>query len=137
MTRVVTSPVYIGADTHSNVAHLMLDSVFPSIISLLRLAHAATAEPSAAGAADGLSLPDAVTGAFTFLLYDSPRYTNWHRHKNERKWTEQLAGSGVVDLDELAAACPPPGCIVRTSWVGAGHVGLCAVDERNVMGGAR
>lgn len=84
-----------------------------------------------------MQLPDAVSGLFTFLLYDSPRYTNWHRGKKERSWTEQLAGGGVVDLDELAAACPPPGCLVRTAWAGAGHVGLCAVDRQNNMAGSR
>ena len=46
-------------------------------------------------------------------------------------------GSGVVDLDELASACPPPGCLIRSAWVGAGHVGLCAVDGSNNMAGSR
>ena len=154
VTRVVESPLYIGADVHSNVAHLMLDSVFPSVISLLRL-HAGLAEerqrfeqrvanentaavssrrpPAKPG---NFSLPDAVSGLFTFLLYDSPGYANWHRGKKERTWTSTLAGRGVVDLPELARVCPT-GCIIKTAWVGAGHVGLCAVDEQNVMGGAR
>ena len=43
VTRVVESPLYIGADVHSNIAHLMLDSVFPSTISLLRLQATAAA----------------------------------------------------------------------------------------------
>lgn len=136
VTKVIESPLYIGADVHSNIAHLMLDSVFPSIISLLRL-QAAHASGTGTGSARNLTLPDAVTGAFTFLLYDSPRYTNFHRGKKERAWTSQLAGGGVVDLDELAAACPGAGCLVRSAWVGAGHVGLCPVDEYNMMGGAR
>ena len=85
-----------------------------------------------------MQLPDAVTGNFTFLLSDSPPCCpGWHRGKKERAWTSQLSGGGVVDLDELSAACPPPGCLIRTAWVGAGHMGLCAVDELNFMGGTR
>lgn len=85
-----------------------------------------------------VQLPDAVTGNFTFVLYDQPECCpGFHRGKKERAWTRQLSGGGVVDLEELSAACPPPGCLIRTAWVGAGHIGLCAVDEQNFMGGAR
>ena len=131
VTKVIESPVYIGADIHSNIAHLMLDSVFPSVISLLRL------NAKALGAHRNISLPDAVTGSFTFLVYDAPGLNNWHRGRKERTWTEQLAGGGVVDVVELAQACPSPGCIIRSAWAGAGHVGLCGVDAQNIMGGSR
>ena len=138
VTRVVEAPVYIGADVHSNIGHLMLDSVFPSVLSLLRL-HAslgATHRAEASSPSHHRWLPDAVSGNFTFLLYDSPLYTGWHRGKKERTWTATLSGNGVVDLPQLAAVCPS-GCIVRSSWVGAGHTGLCAVDARNFIGGTR
>ena len=143
VTKVIQTPVYIGADVHSNIAHLMLDSVFPSIISLLLLQASigggnGAGDSSTAAASAGWPLPNAINGNFTFLLYDPPQCCpGWHRDKKERAWTSQLAGSSVVDLDELSQLCPPPGCLVRTSWVGAGHLGLCAVDEHNVMGGAR
>ena len=208
VTGVIETPVYIGADLHSNQGHLMMDSTFPLAVSLLRLraslaasggsqeaaaaavaaaapavapgpsnagnvavatplemmrafinskgldgelqawvkakAQAAQAvmvgrrlerKPSTAAAKDFGTLPDAVSGNFTFLAYDSPGYAGWHRGKRERIWAAQMAGRGVVDLPELASICPQ-GCIVRTSWVGAGHVGLCAVDQYNGVGGA-
>ena len=43
---------------------------------------------------------------------------------------------GAIDVVQLAAVCPN-GCEIRTAWVGAGHLGLCAVDEQNILGGAR
>lgn len=134
VTRVIDAPLYIGADVHSNIAHRMLDSVFPLMAALLTL-KAGIARSPAAVASDFGTLPDAVRGNFTFLLYDAPKYTAFHRHTKERTWTAQLAGRGVVDVEELARACPS-GCIVRTAWVGAGHMGLCAVDAHNAMGGA-
>lgn len=135
VTRVVEAPLYIGADVHSNIAHRMLDSVFPLTIALLTLKAGVTRKQQPALASDFSTLPDPVKGNFTFLLYDSPSYTHFHRRSKERGWTAQLAGNGVVDVQELAASCPT-GCIIRTAWVGAGHMGLCAVDELNAMGGS-
>jgi hypothetical protein len=185
VTRVVEAPLYIGADIHSNIGHLMLDSVFPSVISMLRLRASHGVNHSVRSQQKWL--PDPVTGNFTFLLYDSPSYVNWHRGKKERAWTSTLSGKGVVDLAQLASACAG-GCIVRaqqarcgahahtgithgsslrlepllaplnstpshntivrsirsllpcaqirTSWSGAGHVGLCSVDGSNFLGGS-
>ena len=133
VTAVLDSPVYLAADLHSNPAHNMFDSVYPSIVALLRLAHSM---PSALRAR--LQLPHPMDGDFTFLLVDSPLRNvpfPWHRGRRERAWAEVLAGR-ALDLEQLAAACPPPGCLIRSAFAGAGHIGM-TVDEHNVMGGAR
>ena len=109
-TRIVEAPLYIAADLHSNIAHLMLDSVWPAIANLARLHHAAASGEQSGASRFAASLPDTTTGSFAFLLTDSPGAPDyWHRGKKERKWTAQLSGGGVTDLTELAAACPPPG----------------------------
>lgn len=144
------------ADMHGNPAHLMLDSTFPFAISLLRLRASLVATHSSKQRVSSVierilagdfsdpptprehfvsQLPDVVSGNFTFLVYDAPGYINFHRGKPERQWTAQLAGNGAVDVQELASVCPS-GCLVRTAWAGAGHVGLCPVDRFNAMGGA-
>ena len=134
----------------------MLDSTFPFAISLLRLRASLVATHSSKQRVSSVierilagdfsdpptprehfvsQLPDVVSGNFTFLVYDAPGYINFHRGKPERQWTAQLAGNGAVDVQELASVCPS-GCLVRTAWAGAGHVGLCPVDRFNAMGGA-
>jgi len=134
--KIMSAPLYIGGDLHGNVGHNMLDSVFPAISNLARL-HAALAADAEGSSKLATSLPDVRTGNFTYLLIDPPPCCpGWHRGKKERAWTGQLSG-GIIDLDELASACPPPGCLIRTAWVGAGHVGLCAVDDRNIISGSR
>ena len=39
-------------------------------------------------------------------------------------------------MPQLAAACPD-GCLIRRAFTGVGGVGLCMVDEENVINGAR
>lgn len=83
------------------------------------------------------ALPEPLEAPFAFLIYDRPKCCpGWHREEWERSWTAKVAGD-VYDLDQLGEACGSGGCLLRTVFVGAGHIGLSAVDEDNVMGGAR
>ena len=139
VSRVVESPIYLGADLHPNQAHLMLDSVFPSVLALLRLRASLRATGDAE--LEAFSLPDAL-GDFTFLLLDpwgghDGRHPQWHRGSTERTWAHSVVGGhGVIDLAELAEACPA-GCLIRRAFAGAGHLGLCAIDRTNAVSGAR
>lgn len=67
VTKVIKSPLYIGADLHGNVGHLMLDSVFPLLPNLLRL----RASLQAAGSAEAHELHERV-GAPPLLLSHWP-----------------------------------------------------------------
>ena len=135
---VVDTALYIGSDLHKNHAHLMLDSVFPAVAALVRL----QASLRTSSQSDQFQLPEPVDGNFTFLLLDpwggpDGNRPQWHRGQNERAWTSQLAGGhGVVDVAQLAVACPQ-GCLLSRAFAGAGHIGLCAVDDKNVIGGSR
>ena len=83
------------------------------------------------------ALPEPLEAQFGFLIYDRPKCCpGWHREEWERSWTAKVAGD-VYDLEQLGEACGGDGCLLRTVFVGAGHIGLSAVDEDNVMGGAR
>ena len=132
VTRLIAAPLYIQADLHSNVGHNMLDSIFPAVANLLRLE--ASRREGDGGRGHGGWLPRAVTGNYTLLLVDTGG--SWHRGAKERAFADAVSGNGVVDLEQLAGVCPD-GCLIRSSWVGAGHIGLCAVDAHNVIGGAR
>ena len=128
VTRIITEPVFLAADLHSNPAHNQLDSVYPAMVALLRLRNAMPDSNS-------IRLPHPINDSISFLLLDSPTYTHFHRRTRERTWATTAMGPSI-DLDQLRLACPRPGCLLRTAFVGAGHVGL-TTDMHNVIGGAR
>ena len=90
---VMREPLFIGGDLHGNVAHNMLDCVFPAFISLLRLRAAAAAATSRHGQQLLSSLPDVSKssdgrgGNMNYLLYDPPPCCpGWHRNSKERRY---------------------------------------------------
>jgi hypothetical protein len=137
VTRVIVSPLYIGGGLHSNPGHNMLEHVYPVMTSLLRL-RAAAEKVQDRQALSALPTED---GDFTFLYYDEPwcckgDTTRFNRGTRQRNFTATFAGR-VVDLLELQSMCPGSGCLVKSAFVGIGHMGMTMVDEDNVMGGAR
>ena len=77
----------------------------------------------------------------TFLIADTwrgadPRHTiTWHQGTEQRETAAGLFGQ-LADMMELVRACPD-GCLLRTIVAGQGHIGLCTVNERHEIGGAR
>jgi hypothetical protein len=142
ITRVIESPVFLGAYLYSNPGHNMLDAVYPSLVSLLRLRAAA----SASGAQHVLEALPEPHENFTYLIYDESWYRRkkilhnqflpYHRNTKEREFVETIAGR-CIDLEELTRLCPYPGCRLRTLFAGVGHQGMSMVTERNIFGGAQ
>ena len=142
VTRVIDSPVFLGAYLYANPGHNMLDAVYPSIVSLLRLRAAALAS----GAKHVFeALPD-MHEDFTYLIFDeswfrrqklmNKKVFRFHRNTTERNFAETVAGR-CIDLQELQQKCPYPGCRLRVVFAGVGHQGMSMVTERNVFGGAQ
>jgi len=142
VTRVIDSPVFLGAYLYSNPGHNMLDAVYPSIVSLLRLHAAAT---SSGAHYVSKALPG-INEDFTYLIFDESWYRRqklthkkilrFHRNTTERDFTRTVAGE-CMDLEELQQKCPYPGCRLRVLFAGVGHQGMSMVTERNVFGGAQ
>ena len=137
ITRVITSPLFIGGGLHRNPGHNMLDCVYPTMVSIFRLRDAAFKSQHHLALS---SLPTPA-GDFTYLYFDEPwcckgDKERFNRGTRERNFTETVVGR-VLDLLELRKMCPGSGCLVKSAFVGIGHMGMCMVDEQNVMGGAR
>ena len=114
----------------------MLDFMFPAFAALLRL-RAAPSTSSLHSVAT--QLPDAIRGAFAFLMFMQPcrcgvgvrSCCQYHRGSPAREFVTRVGGHTAIDLKELAAACRGSGCLVRTAFGGVGHLGLSEVDRTN------
>ena len=150
--KVIKTPIYVGSDLHHNPAHNMFDYVFPAFLSLLRLRDLREKQAMHNGgdaSANALSSSD----DFIYLVYEqTDRVGTLHRLTTGEVATVGIEGTRlpqmalefartvcgrVMWLPELVSMCGVGGCLVRTAFAGAGHIGLTMVDERNLVGGSQ
>jgi len=153
VTKVIDTPVFIGRALHGNVGHNMLDVLYPVMVAMLSLKHAATPHagnrgdqmfstvgPATAATSEQLlsTVPDARNDSFRYLIFDDSECcpTVWRGRKWEQEFARRFAGE-LLGVQDLEAECPHPGCVVRRAVAGVGHLGLSMVDVDNVVGGAR